>query len=529
MSARRTGQRTGRLGVLVALAMLLTGCVLGPSRTPDFVTDSGVGAPASSAAPSSARPVGPGGPGRTAAPAQWSSCPAPLGPSTSGGRRFTIDCADVSVPVTYGSVRAGRISLAVARARATGVSVTAPVLVTALGEPGANGTGSIAAVAAALPAAITDHYAILVLDPRGSGNSANLGCVSERITDRLLGLPADPGPPAAAAAVAELTRTLTYDCGDEAGPSLTAFTTVAAADDLDTVRAAVGTPAWSFLGRGFGATLGAVYADRYPGRVTAMVLDAPHDPAQGADARAQATAAAAEQAFDAFAAGCRALPGGCPLGGDPRTTVAGTVAELDRTSLAPGAQGDPSGGTVLLALLAGMGRPQRWPELAAAVADAGHGRTATLSELVRRTAGGDDAPDQLAAQILFRCNDSAVRLADARLTAAAATARTAAPLFGPFTIGELGLCGGWPAPDVASPRPLSGTGAPRLLIVTAVDDPLAPLAEVTTLAAHLSSAVLVRWQSAQHGSYPDSACVTGLVDDYLLRQRVPAPDTLCPP
>ena len=517
------------MGVLGALAVLLTGCVLGPSRTPDFVTDSGVGAAASSAAPSSARPVGPGGPGRPAAPAQWSSCPAPPGPPTSAGRRFTIDCADVSVPVTYGSVRAGRISLAVSRARAVGVPVTAPVLVTALGEPGENGTRSIAEVAAELPAAITDHYAILVMDPRGSGNSASLGCVSERVADALLGLPADPGQPAAANAVAELTRTLTFDCGDEAGPSLTAFTTVAAADDLDTVRAAVGTPAWSFLGRGFGATLGAVYADRYPGRVTAMVLDAPHDPAQAADVRAQAIAAGAERAFDAFAGGCRALSGGCPLGDDPRATVTATVAALDRDSLEPGARGDPSGGTVMLALLAMVGRPQQWPELATAVADADHGRTAALAELVRRAAGGEDASDRLAAQILFRCNDSAVRLADARLTSAAAAARAAAPLFGPFLISELGLCGGWPAPDVATPGSLSGTGAPPLLVVAAVDDPLAPLAQVSTLAAQLNSAVLVRWQSAQHGSYPVSACVTGLVDDYLLRQQVPAPDTLCPP
>lgn len=528
---RRRAGRAGparRVTILAVLAVLLTGCVLGPSRTPNFVTDSGGVGPASSVAPSSAMPVGPGGPGRSAAPAQWSTCPEPLDPPATGSRPFTVECADVSVPVTYGSVRSGRFSLGIARARAPGVAVGAPVLVVALGEPGENGARSIAAVAASLPTAITDRYSIVSMDPRGSGESAALACVSERTAERLLALPADPGPPPAAAAVAELTRTLTYDCGDEAGPSLSAFTTVAAADDLDTVRAAVGVPAWSFLGRGFGATLGAVYADRYPGRVTAMVLDAPRDPGQAADVAAQTTAAAAEKAFDAFAAGCRTLPGGCPLGADPRAAVAAAVSTLDRDSLGPGAQGDPSGGTVLRALLAGMGRPAQWTELATAVADAGRGRTAALSEMVRRAAGGDVAPDRLGARILFRCNDSPVRLAGVRLTTAAAAARGAAPLFGPFTVSQLGVCGGWPAPDVATPGLLSGAGAPRLLIVAAVDDPLAPLSEVTTLATHLSSAVLVRWQSAQHGSYPVSACVTGLVDDYLLRQQLPAPDTLCP-
>ena len=73
-----------------------------------------------------------------------------------------------------------------------------------------------------------------------------------------------------------------------------------AADDLDALRAALGSRPLTLIGRGFGATLGAVYADRYPGRVAAAVLDAPADPLDAADARAAAIAVAAEKALDAL-------------------------------------------------------------------------------------------------------------------------------------------------------------------------------------------------------------------------------------
>ena len=49
-----------------------------------------------------------------------------------------------------------------------------------------------------------------------------------------------------------------------------------------------------------------------------------------------------------------------------------------------------------------------------------------------------------------------------------------------------------------------------------------------SLAGQLASATLISWQSGQHGSYPDSPCVTAAVDAYLLTGDLPAVGTPVP-
>ena len=106
--------------------------------------------------------------------------------------------------------------------------------------------------------------------------------------------------------------------------------------------------------------------------------------------------------------------------------------------------------------------------------------------------------------------------------------RPQAPLLGPYTVGLVGLCSSWPAPEAAlgavkADRRGADPGA------GAVQDPLAPYEAVRSLAGQLGSATLISWQSGQHGSYPDSACVSAAVDAYLLSGELPAVGSLCPP
>ncbi len=523
---------SGKRGWAAALAgcMVLTACSLGPSRQPDLVTLGGAGGPgtATTSIPS-ARPTGPGGPGRTSAPIDWSDCPAYVDRTdTTSGQTFELDCGQVSVPVSYTASRPEHISVAVTRARRQNVPITAPVLFTVLDEPAAQGTQHAAAVAGSLPAEITNHYSVVVMDLRGTSGSANVDCVSTQTADDLLSLAPDPTTSTGADLIAQLTRTLTFNCGDEAGPDLSSFAVIPASDDIDNIRAALGVDQISYLGRGFGATLGAEYVDRYPGRVAAMVLDGPADPLQAADKRALAVAAAQEKALDAFAAACVGFTGGCPLGPDPRGRIVTMVGRLGETGVTGNHQ-IVNGGSVLLTLMLLLAAPDTWPALAKALAAADQtGDVDALADLLDTAVGGSDLQAQLAGSIIYGCNDSATRLTGPALTAAATAAKTGSPVFGAFAVGLVGLCGGWPVPD----QPLgavTGSGAPPLLVLGAVDDPRAPLAAVQSLAGQLQSAELVRWQSVRHGTYPASTCVTGLVDAYLLHRTVPAQDTLCPP
>jgi pimeloyl-ACP methyl ester carboxylesterase len=282
------------------------------------------------------------------------------------------------------------------------------------------------------------------------------------------------------------------------------------------------------MGRGGGATLAAVYADRYPGRVAAAVLDGPADPSLTPDKQAAAAATAYQKALVSFASACQTFTGGCRLGTDPVGAVSALVASLGNTGILSSDGQRISGGSVLLALTDELGDPSSWPALAAALAAARDGDTDAIAATLADALGPDDVGEQQAGRLVYACNDSAQRLGGAALQAAAKAARANSPLFGPYLIGRVGVCGAWPAPEEAL-TPVTAAGAPPILVLGAVDDPVAPYSAVRSLTAALDSATLLSWQSGTHGSYPTSSCVTAAVDAYLLKGTMPASGTLCPP
>lgn len=514
--------------LVLGVVMLLGACTVGPSTRPVLVT-SGAAGPAVAETTASSIPLGPGGPGRTADPITWGTCAGdidPVDPATK--TQFRLQCADVDVPKVYTDESAGRLSVAVVRVSGPRTPADAPPLFVVLGAPGENGTDRPATVAGSVSPQLLEHFAVLVVDLRGTGGSVAINCVSGQNSRDLLAPALDPSTSTAAAQLTELSRSLTFDCGDMVGPELSDYSTVLAADDLDTVRAALGSNGISFLGQGFGATLGAVYADRYPGRIRAAVLDGPADPSLTPDKQAQAVAAAQQQALSSFAAACPTFPGGCPLGTDPAGAVRTLVGTLGDVGSASSDGYEVSGGTVLLALADRLGAPSSWPQLATALARARDGDVDAVSTIAAQSLGSTDIAQQQSGRLVYQCNDSAQRLGGAELAAAAKTAKATAPLFGPFDVGQLGACSSWPATETAVPA-LRATGAPPLLVLGSVTDPVSPYSSVRSLTTQLDSATLLTWQSGTHGAYPASSCVAAAVNAYLLKGTMPAAGTLCPP
>ena len=509
----------------LAALTLLAGCTLGPSQRPPLATFGTVGATGTSPT-SSPTPVGPGGTGQLADPIRWESCGDVDSVDAATGLSFEVDCGSVVVdrssPNSFGDP-----AVEVARARAPGVADDAPAVVVLRGEPGQNGRSQVASVAAGLSPAIRDHFAVITVDLVGTGQSGAVDCLSGYDTRALMTLGVDPTDPSSATALAELARSLTFECGDVAGTQLGRVNSTDAADDLDALRAALGAPTITLIGQGFGATLAAVYADRYPGKVGAAVIDAPADPLDALDVRAAAIAVAAEKAVDTFAASCADFQGGCPLGADPRTEITRAVSTLDAASAGPGS-GVTNGGSVLLALLLRLGDPAGWPQLATALAAAAAGNGQPIEALLEDSLSLDSSADWLNAAIIYACNDSSLRISPQQMSTAVDAVRPQAPLLGPYTVGLVGLCSSWPAPEAALGA-VKATDAAPILVLGAVDDPAAPYAAVRSLAGQLDSATLLSWQSGHHGSYPDSPCVTTAVEDYLLSGQLPAVGSLCPP
>lgn len=514
-----------RAALLVVLLLVPTGCTVGPSSRPALATQGQRPAVTGSTAPSTP-PTGPGGPGRQADPLDWGSCPSDVPAESRSGKAFLLECANLAVPLTYATPRSSTLTLTVARARTAATPDNATDLVAIFGDPGVNGVGRLADIAGELPAALLADHAIVTLDLRGStAVSRRMACFHSATVIDLLGPPIDPTKDADAAAVGKLAQRAAFDCADQVGSSITEFSSTAAADDLDSLRSALGVEKLRFIGRGFGATLGADYAHRYPARVDKMVLDSPSDPQPTAADTATARAVALEAAMDEFAADCTAQPAGCPLGANPRAAVGRLIADL-------GDIGDSdgryliTGGSVLLLLSRLLGQPDQWPTLTAALA-AARSESADVSKLSAILTGEQQDEHLLETALAYTCNDTAQRLIGASLIDAATAAKAKAPMFGAFMIGQAGLCSAWPTATTPIGR-LSAVGAAPILVAGAVQDPIAPYSGIKSLAAALDSATLISWQSGSHQTFPNSSCISTAVLNYL-KHGTSAANQLCPP
>ena len=88
--------------------------------------------------------------------------------------------------------------------------------------------------------------------------------------------------------------------------SLPYLSTDAVVQDLDVIRQAVGDEKLTYLGFSSGTLIGSLYADRYPDRVRAMVLDGAMDPSMGLEQFRAGQAAGFEKALTSFLDDCAA-------------------------------------------------------------------------------------------------------------------------------------------------------------------------------------------------------------------------------
>ena len=312
-----------------------------------------------------------------------------------------MSCAAIRVPYDYSNPTAGRLNLAVGRATAPGLPADAPPLVVLVNDGPLDATlanvDRLQEIAAALPGDITDHFAVIGIDVRGSGSSAaGVDCFYDYPVDTLFTMNADQTTAAAQSYLNELARVFTFGCQDAVDADMVFFNTAQVADDLDSLRSALGRDTIDLLGIGHGATAAAVYVDRYPGRAGHVVLDGPADSATGPVDRAVTSAEQFERALQTFFADCAAQPD-CALGADPTATLQKAIDALDHdpleTSIAV-----PNSGALLWALVMGLPDRDRWPDLVHAIDAAADGDpnpvADALTDVPRRSARpGRHPPD----------------------------------------------------------------------------------------------------------------------------------------
>jgi len=443
----------------------------------------------------------------------------------------TLQCGTVAVPLDYAQPQLGTIQIALAMHRATDPAARIGSLVIDPGGPGGSGVNDLPAELGVLTSALLARFDIVEFDPRGVQRSSPVVCSAgtSATTSSTPGPFPDPVPSTTSAQLALLANDEEYanQCESLSGKLLPFVGTVDAARDLDRIRQALGDAQLTYFGHSYGTLLGATYAQMFPTKVRAMVLDGAIDPAMTTQQMVDEQSQGFESVLDDFLAWCTSS--GCPwrpAGGASTTALLALIAQSRSQALAAGAGPSAGPGAIYYAVLSALYARNYWPNLARALAQAAAGNGAGVLSMADSyvTGGSTNAVD---AETSIDCLDHPVARGSGGIPALAAQAAVNAPFFGPLLAWGEAACAVWPVPATRTPEATTAVGSPPILVVGATKDPATPYVWAQRLAAELQHGELVTWQGENHVAYYYSGCVRALDQAYFVAGTLPAPGTVC--
>ncbi|WIV61518.1 alpha/beta hydrolase [Amycolatopsis nalaikhensis] len=432
-----------------------------------------------------------------------------------------VDCGTVTVPIDWAHPDRGTASIALARRKATDPQARIGSILMDPGGPGGPGAGEVENGWTLSPE-ITKRFDTVGFDPRGIGDSTQIKCgLAEYIADH----PQMPRDQAEFEQLAAYNRKLGESCNRLSGPLGKFGDTVSVARDMDAIRAALGEEKLTYYGVSYGTLMGQQYAELFPDKVRALVLDSNMDHSQyTAWDFLESETRSLQAEFREFAAWCDRTAS-CALHGRD-------VSKLTRDLQDKAARGelkDPESGEAITPLdLATTFHSAfygpTWDRLASRLASLADGTKPAASARLR-----DDIPVNTVFQSVF-CDDWHMPVHTyAELEA---YRRTAAALAPDVKVNPLGWqavtgCIGWPNKTSNPQHPLQVHGAPPLLMVSSRHDPATPYAW-SQAAARQSGSTLLTYDGWGHGAYfKNSQCVIKATDDYLITGKLPAKGTHC--
>ncbi|SDH98325.1 alpha/beta hydrolase fold [Sinosporangium album] len=447
-----------------------------------------------------------------------------------------FECAKLQVPIDYGKPNGEKIQIAVIRLPASGPNRIGSIVVNP-GGPGGSGVQYARAARSVLSDEVRQRFDVVGFDPRGVGESAPVRCLSPRELDAYLSLDNTPDKPEEVKAYEEGAKRFAAGCESESARLLPYVGTVNVARDMDRLREALGDKGLTYLGKSYGTMIGAVYADLFPTKVRALVLDGAVDPSLSSMDVNLTQAKGFETAYRAFLQDCLGHAD-CPFRGRTVDEAMKELTELlRRTDTTPlrNSSGDGRHITepwVTLGILTPLYDRRSWPTLRQALSDALRGDGTTLLRmadvLVDRRRDGTYS-NQTESNMAVNCVDSPYPTSLSAFTKAAGEAAKAAPHFGPQVMWGSLPCAFWPVPADKRIAHLSAKGAPPILVIGTYRDPATPYSWAQSLAKQLSSGVLLSYDGDGHTAYyTGSSCVDDAVDRYLISLKPPAPGTVCP-
>ncbi len=455
-----------------------------------------------------------------------------------------LECTNLIVPLDYAEPTGPTISLGVLRAPATGPDRVGTIQL----NPGGPGASSMDLVAGLVAAGRADNLRsamdLVGFDTRGVGASRpQVQCLTDAEQDAARAANNRTTTPAGIAAINRATADYVTACvthtGRDAGIDGAAFLrnigTVDAAQDMDVLRSALGERQLTYLGFSYGTLLGAVYAERFPGSVRAMVLDGAIDPQMSLDEATVAQSAGFQGAFDAFARWCTQQDG-CPLGTDPDTTTAvfqGLVRPLLDTPLPLRDERVMTFDDAITGTGQALYGTQYWPTLLAALTNLADGDGFLLMALADAYHQRDTTGTYTSLLDVFgavNCMDYERRAPGDTDTTLAEQVAVAAPFLtsGDPIVPLDDQCSRWPGERTLDPDIAAAPDLPTLLVVSTTGDPATPYTAGQQLATHLDAQLITVNGDSHTATFSGIACVDGAVTAYLTDVDLPRDGLVCP-
>lgn len=443
-----------------------------------------------------------------------------------------LQCTRVAVPLDYAKPHGEQIELTVVRRPADDPQSSHGPLVMNPGGPGISAISELRRSTLDLPGEVLRTFDLVAFDPRGVGQSTPVDCADD--LDPLFANALTDADGSVRTAAVRRVEHVAHQCLVRSGDLLRHLDSRTAARDLDRVRAALGVPVISYLGFSYGTYLGALYAEMFPNRLRAAVLDGGVDPNRALGdlslnhvpddldetLRAELDACSADVSCvfhndgDASAAYDRLMEHlrTDPLAVGPRTLGRG-LAELG----------------VVASLYGGTDTEDRLMDaLARAALGDGQKLLALSDDYTGRRSDGS-YNNELEAHAAIACIEISGRPTP---TDAREHVRELGDL-DRFEAVDLMLtlpCAFWPIPTITDPPTnLRARRAPATLILANEGDPVTPIEGGRALAKALGRGRLLTWAGSGHTVLARGVdCIDEKVVAYLTDLTLPDTGTVCP-
>jgi pimeloyl-ACP methyl ester carboxylesterase len=454
-------------------------------------------------------------------PIEWKPC--------DGSTSTQVECGNIEVPFDYADPEQGSFVLYIKKHNAASPADRIGSMMVNPGGPGFGGSSLADDAQYYFSQDLIDQFDIIAWDPRGTGESTPaVNCVDT--FDEYFGLDSPPETPEEKQALIDASQAFNDKCAENSGTILPYISTKASAQDINSLRLALGEEKVSFFGFSYGSELGTTWATMFPETVRAIVVDGAVDPNASSIQEGMNQAKGFEGQLATFLKQCSEKTT-CAFhnGGKAEAAFDQLVLDIDSKPLEVSKDRTlVTQGVLFTAVAQAMYSDYYWPQLSEALSAAqggdGKGILQLYDDYYQRKEDGTYG-NELEAFLAISCLDDPGATSAAEVDLHIEDFIAAAPrLGGNFAYGY--SCALWPVKQAAKVT-ITGKGAGPIVVVGTTGDPATPLDSTRKMALGLEQGILIVVDANQHTGYGANNCVVKAVDEYLIKLKVPANETTC--